>query len=76
MVLKDPPGAIYEIYGANDLYTEHYIERAAGELGMKVIARIPSVFQANGLPPSTLYTYHEPELIYLMRPQDTPQPSP
>ena len=64
---EDKQDTIYEIYGANDIYTRHYISLAIKKLGMRVIAERPSPFQANDLPPSTLYTYHAPQLFYLTR---------
>jgi hypothetical protein len=62
---KDGRGIIYEVFGANDTYTPYYISLAIKELGMRVIAELPSPFQANGLPPSTFYTYHAPQYFYL-----------
>lgn len=61
----DRPDTIYEIYGANDKYTRNFIALACRDLGLRVITELPSPFQANGLPPSTLYTYHAPQFFYL-----------
>ena len=64
-LLKDERGTIYEIFGANDTYTRHYLSLADKELGMRIIAELPSPFQAMGLPPSTFYTYHACQYFYL-----------
>jgi 4-amino-4-deoxy-L-arabinose transferase-like glycosyltransferase len=61
----DRQDTVYEICGANDKYTRNFIALACRDLGLRVIAQLPSPFQANGLPPSTLYTYHAPEYFYL-----------
>lgn len=65
-------GAVYEIWGANDTYTRHYISLACRELGMRVIAELPSPFHANGLPPSTFYTYHASQYFYLTHKSNLP----
>ncbi len=65
-IAKDGEGRIYEIFGANDVYTDHYIERAIDDLGMTLISELPSPFEENGLPTSTLYTYHAGHYFYLM----------
>jgi hypothetical protein len=63
---KDWQDSIYEIYGANDTYTRDFISVACRDWGMRIIAEYPSPFAANGLPPSTLYTYHAPQIFYLI----------
>jgi 4-amino-4-deoxy-L-arabinose transferase-like glycosyltransferase len=63
---KDRQDTIYEIYGANDTYTRNFIALAGRDLDLRVIAELSSPFQANGLPPSTLYTYHAAQLFYLV----------
>ena len=72
---KNKQDTIYEISGANDTYTRHYISLAVRELGMRVIAELPSPFQANGLPPSTLYTYHAPQYFFLTHVSNLSRPS-
>lgn len=74
-LLENGPGAVYEIFGANDTYTRHYLSLADKELGMRIIAELPSPFQANGLPPSTLYTDHAPQFFYLTHVSNLPVPS-
>ena len=64
-ISRDRPDIIYEIYGANDKYTRNFIASACRDLALHVIAQMPSPFQANGLPPSTLYIYHAPQYFYL-----------
>jgi hypothetical protein len=64
-LLRDEQSNVYEIYGANDTYTRHYLRLAEKKLGMRIIAELPSPFQTNGLPPSTLYTDHAPQFFYL-----------
>jgi 4-amino-4-deoxy-L-arabinose transferase-like glycosyltransferase len=64
-ISNDRQDTIYEIYAANDIYTRNFITWACRDLGLRVIAQLPSPFQANGLPPSTLYTYLAPQYFYL-----------
>jgi len=64
-ISRDRQNTIYEIFGANDKYTRNFIASACRDLGLRVIAELPSPFQANGLPPSTLYTYHAPQCFFL-----------
>lgn len=66
-VAEDSSGAIYEIWGANDRQTAETINFAIGEFGLEKIAELHSPLRKFGLPPSTLYTYHAPEYVYLMR---------
>ncbi|MFA5252517.1 MAG: hypothetical protein WC454_08040 [Phycisphaerae bacterium] len=72
---KDKRSTVYEIYGANDTYTRHYISLAGRDLDMRVIAELPSPFQANGLPPSTLYTDHACQYFYLTHVSNLPSSS-
>jgi 4-amino-4-deoxy-L-arabinose transferase-like glycosyltransferase len=55
---------IYEICAANDAYTRDVLASAGRDSGLCVIAELPSPFQANGLPPSTLYN-HAPQYFFL-----------
>ncbi len=65
-ISKDKEIRIYEIFGANDAYTNHYIEQAVEDLGMTLISELPSPFEESGLPASTLYTYHAAHYFYLI----------
>jgi hypothetical protein len=58
------PLYVYEFCGANDPYTRHYLKLITDQLGMRMIAELPSPFEASGLPPSTLYTYHALHYYY------------
>jgi 4-amino-4-deoxy-L-arabinose transferase-like glycosyltransferase len=69
-ISNDKQDTIYEICGANDNYTRNFITLACRDLGLRVIAELPSPFQANGLPPSTLYN-HAPQYFYLAHISDT-----
>ena len=68
---NDWQDTIYEIRGANDKYTRDFITWACRDLGLRVIGELPSPFQANGLPPSTLYTYHAPQYFFLIHISNT-----
>ena len=72
---RDMQGTVYEFFAANDIYTRQRIDLAVRELGIRVIAELPSPFQASGLPPSTLYTYHAPQYFYLTHVSNLPGPS-
>ncbi len=74
-IFYDRQNTIYEICGANDTYTRNFIALACRDLGLRVITELPSPFQANGLPPSTLYTYHAPQYFYLVHIKNPSGPS-
>jgi 4-amino-4-deoxy-L-arabinose transferase-like glycosyltransferase len=74
-ISNDRQDTIYEFNGANDSYSRNYVASACRELGLRVIAELPSPFQANGLPPSTLYTYHAPHYFYLTHISNASGPS-
>jgi hypothetical protein len=64
-ISRNDKGSIYEIFGANDTYTDHYLAQAIEDLGMTLITELPSPFEKNELPASTLYTYHAGHYFYL-----------
>ncbi|NTU60027.1 MAG: hypothetical protein HGA98_03090 [Deltaproteobacteria bacterium] len=52
---------------ADDALTERYLRAFRSQLGVEVIATLPTPLRAYGLPPSTLHTYHGPTFYYLAR---------
>ena len=64
-IAKDRGNCIYEVFGANDVYTDAYVKQAVKDLGMCLVSELPSPFEESGLPASTLYTYHAAHYFYL-----------
>jgi hypothetical protein len=57
---------IYEILGANDIYTHKNVAQVQEQLHMLKVAELESPLREKGVPPTLLYTFHAPDYIYLM----------